>query len=118
MGNTAGIDRLNISLLETCRAIYTEAIECLYSTNTFSFQNAAVLKVFLGAIPPQQHTVLQTVHLDLECAFPLGTNVDLSQLKCHGDFWKVAWDCLLELPALQDLGVRLHPCDGNFWEGQ
>lgn len=44
-----------MSFLRTCRQIYGEARQLLYSTNTFSFDSAHVLNGFISALVQKHH---------------------------------------------------------------
>lgn len=93
-------DRLPISLLRTCRQVYSEAINLLYSSNIFSFRDADTLQRFLCSMPSQRKDHITTIHLDL----PFGSIKGLDTL-----LREETWDELVSLPCLGNMEFRMHP---------
>ena len=56
--------RLDLSVLGTCRQIYTETNILLWTTNTFSFVNPLSLKEFVKILNPMQKRKLAAVHMN------------------------------------------------------
>lgn len=53
----------NIALLQTCRQIYLEAINVLYTTNIFDIDHLQTLIYLSKSIPPQQFATISTLHV-------------------------------------------------------
>lgn len=56
--------RLHLSLLGVCRQIYAEANTIFWTTNTFSFQDIATLRVFMNGLHSTQKKKLTRMHVD------------------------------------------------------
>jgi hypothetical protein len=103
-------DRLSIALLGTCRRVYAEAVNVLYSSNTFTFQNAEVLRGFLGLLSPGSRSSLATVHMDVCPDAPMRSSSDL--------FHQIgACNVFVELPGLRSLELRIHLSPMSRWTG-
>ena len=57
--------RLYYYLLCTCRQIYTEAFPIFWSTNTFCFENSAVMSSIFQKWLPYQKALIRNVRLDI-----------------------------------------------------
>jgi hypothetical protein len=57
------LSRANLGLLQTCRQIYTEAVDLLYSENTFDFATAESFNSFAKTVLPRRLAV--TTALDM-----------------------------------------------------
>jgi hypothetical protein len=104
-------NKLDITLLRTCRKMYGEAISVLYAENAFCFQSLHVLQGWLATLLPQRRDVLRKIHIDLSYnvnshSSPRvnGLAISIDQRTCHDVFTAVA-----HLPILQELEVRIHP---------
>lgn len=53
----------NIALLQTCRQIYLEAINVLYTTNIFDIDHLQTLIYLSKSIPPQHFATISTLHV-------------------------------------------------------
>ena len=58
-----------LSLSLTCRQIYTETIEMLYSSHTFSMAETRMLRVFASTLLQQRLHSIQKLHLELPLPF-------------------------------------------------
>jgi hypothetical protein len=84
--------RLYLQVLRTCRQIYLEASRVFWNTNTFSFNNPNVLKMFMDDRKTAQKQLLRKLHLDM---------------KWHWRFQKRAWEKALTLTLIRSLkGLR------------
>ena len=54
-----------LQVLRTCRQIYLEASRILWTTNTFSFSNPNVMKMFMNDRKTAQKQLLKKMHLDM-----------------------------------------------------
>jgi hypothetical protein len=67
---TPGMD--SIPLLQSCRKIYTEAIDSLYSGPAFAFPNPKAFFYFAGSLLPQRLASIKTVEMHFnEATLPL-----------------------------------------------
>lgn len=114
----AGCDSTNqdnkpyLQVLRTCRQVYLEASRVLWNTNTFSFDNPNVLKMFMSNRKTAQKQLLRKLHLDMSWSWR---------------FEKRAWEKTLTLTLIRSLkGLRtfhlyIEQCllnrDAN-WEGK
>ncbi|RJE27153.1 hypothetical protein PHISCL_00506 [Aspergillus sclerotialis] len=92
-------DRLPVSLLRSCRRVYTEAIDLLYSSNIFSFRDANTLQRFLCSMPSQRKELITTIHMDLPFECTKGLDTILRE---------ETWDELVSLPSLRNMEFRMH----------
>lgn len=58
----------NIALLQTCRQIYLEAINVLYTTNVFDIDHLQTLVYLSRSIPPQHFATITTLHISWQVA--------------------------------------------------
>ncbi|KAF2807902.1 uncharacterized protein BDZ99DRAFT_464801 [Mytilinidion resinicola] len=93
-----GGDRVSPQLLRTCREVYAEAIEFLYSSNIFSFRSPYAVERFVGGLTPENREEVRAFHLDLK----------LPSLGAPKDSWKTIHDMLPMLPGLRELEIRVH----------
>ncbi|KAF2491634.1 hypothetical protein BU16DRAFT_530105 [Lophium mytilinum] len=94
-------------LLRTCRAVYAEAIEFLYSANVFSFRSQKTLARFLADVAPEKLALVRVVHLDVvpcQNATSLGYH---HEMECAFSAIRVA----ARLPGLRELEVRAHAAE-------
>ncbi|KAF2495742.1 hypothetical protein BU16DRAFT_618497 [Lophium mytilinum] len=97
-----GGDRVSPQLLRTCREVYAESIEFLYSSNIFSFRSPYTLERFVDGLTPQSRDDVRAFHLDLK----------LPSLGAPKDGWKSIQDMLPLLPGLRELEIRVHCYQG------
>jgi hypothetical protein len=85
-------NRPHLQVLRTCRQIYLEASRVLWNTNTFSFDDPNVLKMFMNNRKTAQKQLLRKLHLDMTW---------------HWGFQKRAWEKALTLTLIRSLkGLR------------
>ncbi|KAL8762371.1 MAG: hypothetical protein Q9184_001633, partial [Pyrenodesmia sp. 2 TL-2023] len=111
----------NVALLRSCRQIYVEAVEIMYSSNTFDFDHQDLFLLFARSILPQRLALIRNLQLCLGTA-----NLDEAFLwtepavKGWGSMWQIIGN---DMPALKHLHVRLleqnvtlHPTlDDDWW---
>ncbi|KAF1969540.1 hypothetical protein BU23DRAFT_601496 [Bimuria novae-zelandiae CBS 107.79] len=56
-------DRRPLALLVSCRQIYSECIDILYSHNTFAFDDPALVSSFLTSLLPRRRKLVASFHL-------------------------------------------------------
>lgn len=104
-------NRVPAQLLRTCRDVYSEAIELLYSSNVFSFKDPRVLQDFIASTLPQRCASITTIHLDLQFVEPPSISVDsekdITKFKKSSEI--CAWDALASLLSLRNIQIRIHP---------
>lgn len=111
----------NVALLRSCRQIYTEAVETMYSSNTFDFDHQNLFLFFARSILPQRLATIRNLHLCLGTA-------SVAQAFLWGEPAVKGWDSMWhiigrDMPALKQLNVRLveqnialHPTlDDDWW---
>ncbi|KAE8450933.1 hypothetical protein EG329_005373 [Mollisiaceae sp. DMI_Dod_QoI] len=94
-----------IPLLQTCRKIYADAIEVLYTSNTFDFDCMEALISFSACVVPHRFDSIQNVQLDLQFNhshyFGEGTPCnDYSR-------WERLWRIIGSMKHLQHLWVKI-----------
>ena len=107
------------SFLRSCRRIYSEAIEVLYSDNTFEILDAAGFVAFSVSVLPHR--------FDKICSLRLGQQVTTIIGSClikgpctHGcsppntTVWEQCWDLIANMRNLQELFVTLRNDRGIF----
>jgi hypothetical protein len=95
-----------LSLLQTCRIIYTETMPILYKTNTFDFNHIDTLVYFQRCILPQR--LDQVRFLRLEWYFEY-LHVGLAHMARHRNLttWSEICDALASFTGLQELTLYL-----------
>jgi hypothetical protein len=78
----------HLQVLRTCRQVYLEASRVLWNSNTFSFDNPNILKIFMNNRKTAQKQLLRKLHLDM---------------KWNWRFEKRAWDKALSLTLIRSL---------------
>lgn len=103
-----------MGLVKTCRAIYNESIDILYTTNTFSVQTCSNLETFIWftiSIRPCRLASITDMYINIfaECFAPFWT--DMTRGSRFWDFirdWGRLWEIMAtQMPALKILRVRL-----------
>lgn len=103
-----------MGLVKTCRAIYNESINVLYTTNTFSVQTCSNLETFIWftkSIRPCRLASITDMYINMlaECFAPFWT--DMTAGSKFWDFicdWGRVWETMAtQMPALKTLRVRL-----------
>ncbi|KAL2859177.1 hypothetical protein BJX68DRAFT_261625 [Aspergillus pseudodeflectus] len=94
-------DRI-LPLLRTCRGIYFEAVDLIYTANTLFFEDLATLAAFPRCVTPDRLSAIQCVRLDL---FPFKD--EMIYLDTIQTGWQPAIDALVAMHGLVDLAVRI-----------
>lgn len=92
-----------LPLLVSCRRIYSEAIQVLYSANTFEFtQNFAAFTFLKVMLPPQRLSSLRSFHLHMRIPRHPATNKRATR------DWQNLWSFFLnETTGLRELSIEL-----------
>ena len=95
------------ALLMTCVQVYQEAIEIMYSTNTFIFPDFATLFSFSKTVPTQRLNAIRTlkIHYSPTKSVPYPhTRTEHYDLPCDlGDFWEI----VVNMKGLRHLDLDL-----------
>ncbi|KAF2465612.1 uncharacterized protein BDR25DRAFT_85496 [Lindgomyces ingoldianus] len=99
-------DMRPLALIMTCRQIYSEAINFLYSLNTFSFDEVDVVIAFFATLLPHRKNLTTSFHFT--CNFtqvgPI-RNVYFEPRNDRAGNWRRACDFLKKLPFLHSLTI-------------
>ncbi|KAF2021074.1 hypothetical protein BU24DRAFT_14337 [Aaosphaeria arxii CBS 175.79] len=100
-----------LSLLGSCRQIYSESINFLYSSNTFSFDEFSTLIDFFPTLIPKRRALISSVHMLIDFA-PSCSSQRLSPFAHiytpHNDSladWQQCTAILKSLPALTNVTI-------------
>ncbi|KAL2820288.1 hypothetical protein BJX63DRAFT_380374 [Aspergillus granulosus] len=97
-----------LPLLRTCRGIYFEAVDLIYTANTLLFEDLATLSAFPRCVTPDRLSSIQRVRLDI---FPYK---DENTIRTG---WQSAIDALVAMHGLVDLTMRIHWAENlSRWE--
>ncbi|OBT40324.1 hypothetical protein VE00_08472 [Pseudogymnoascus sp. WSF 3629] len=100
--------KLDFAILLTCRQIYSEAIDILYSTTTFDFGSRQLLWDFPSLVLPQRFALISAIEMLWEF-IDLGLSpIDTERTQLYQDMWAM----LAAMPNLRHLkiGVAAHEC--------
>ncbi|EEP82023.1 predicted protein [Uncinocarpus reesii 1704] len=98
-------DIVPIALLQTCRQIYTEAIEVFYAEATFkAFTPVGVDKMFVGT-PSQRMDSVRSIWIDIRFAITCSLQCDGLEEVFNEDTWAVAVRSFSRLPRLRDIRI-------------
>ncbi|KAL3489982.1 hypothetical protein BJX62DRAFT_144650 [Aspergillus germanicus] len=94
-----------IPLLRTCRGIYFEAADLIYTVNTLFFEDLATLAAFPQCVTTDRLSSIQRVRLDL---FLFKDDIDeRNYLDTIRTGWRPAIDALVAMHGLVDLTIRI-----------
>lgn len=95
-----------LALPQTCRQIYCETIELLYSTNTFDISDLGVLKYFVHGVVPKRLRLIQAlrVHWQDPSWCPRWPTAHVGFAGTWEFFWRVAID---ELTGLKNIDILM-----------
>ena len=103
-----------LSVLLTCRLIYSESIDLLYSANTFQVDNLHLFKYLHTLILPQRLQAIKRLVLILEFAqFPLSAN----EMETNGQSQAMVWNILSRMEGLREVHLHLQAVeiDERMW---
>lgn len=94
------------ALLKSCRQIYAEAIDMLYSTNTFLITNLYILFAFVKTILPRRFHMIQAIQVTYIFTFAV-TPTYRCYIRCSLQEWKNFWTLIASMQGLRYLTVQL-----------
>ncbi|KAF2744499.1 hypothetical protein M011DRAFT_384380, partial [Sporormia fimetaria CBS 119925] len=101
-----------IPLMLTCRLVYKEAIDVLYTTNTFSFNDLDCLRYFKSTIPPRAFDRIW--YLDISWVGTWWAHVPNTTVVRQPRYppydrntWEDTWRIVSEIPQLKGLRVEI-----------
>ena len=108
-----------LPLLLTCRQIYTESIDLLYSSHVFSFADTGMLNVIASTILPQRLKSIRKLHLEraLPHQEPFGVPISDYDSECSREEAKILRDfCQLvnRMEGLQELRIDIFNLEKRF----
>ncbi|KAF2640452.1 hypothetical protein P280DRAFT_319428 [Massarina eburnea CBS 473.64] len=109
-----------VGMLRSCRQVYSEAIDYLYSTNCFSFSDLDCLRYFSSTILPQRFALIRTLDIEWCLTWPIYDPIAQSLLLTtpalyppHDEAtWEETWRIVAEMPNLRFIRVSLLHFDG------
>jgi hypothetical protein len=119
-GQTEPTDGDIIPFLQTCRQVYSEAIEFLYSTNTFSISDLDCLRYLSCTVLPCRFQMIQKIQLEWSLTWPIYDSIAQNLLLMvpvlyppHDEAtWEATWRIIAEMPNLKKLLVSLVHFEG------
>ncbi|KAL8954102.1 MAG: hypothetical protein Q9222_000081 [Ikaeria aurantiellina] len=95
----------NIALLMTCRQIYKEAVEILYSSNTFDFDHQDLFLLFTRSILPQRLAQIRSLEFSFKT---LHLKLPFAYAESVKSAWVLMWRIIAkDTPALRHLRLRI-----------
>ncbi|KAI4094894.1 MAG: hypothetical protein LQ344_001939 [Seirophora lacunosa] len=110
--DTSHEERGIASLLRSCQQVYHEAIDVLYSSNTFDISDLGILKYFVQGVPPKRLALIRDLRVHWSMSL-----LPSSQPAPHKDFggtWEMFWRiAMVELKGLRTVNIMLCGNDGE-----
>ncbi|KAF2471249.1 uncharacterized protein BDR25DRAFT_303317 [Lindgomyces ingoldianus] len=109
-----------LPLLRSCRQVYSESIQFLYSTNTFSFSDLDCLRYFSCTTLPHRFDLIQTIDLEWCMSWPIYDPIAQQLLLNNPALyppndeatWEETWRIIANMPNLSFIRVSLLYFDG------
>ncbi|OBT85286.1 hypothetical protein VE02_06534 [Pseudogymnoascus sp. 03VT05] len=95
--------KLDFAILLTCRQVYSEAIDILYSTTTFDFGTRQLLCNFPSLVLPQRFALISAIEMQWEFV-NLGASVITAK---HRQLYHDMWAMLAGMPNLRHLKIAV-----------
>jgi len=98
-----------LPLLQTCRMIYSEAVDQMYSRNIFHFNDPGDIRYFSRAIVPQRLNAIHSIVVDWERSFSIFNPYNYIPKQDNEEWkaWKQTWDIIARMEGLQEVRVIL-----------
>ena len=99
------------AILRTCRQIYAEAVDLLYTTNTFILYDFHTLTTFAKSIPPQRLNAIRSlrVHYSPTTSIPYShERTQQYNLPLKLDWF---WETVIGMQSLRDLDIYMEAYD-------
>ena len=110
------------AILRTCRQIYREAVDLLYTGNTFVFQSPFFLFAFANAVLPYRFNAIRKIRICYEqLAYPFWSPSISRQLDPPSrdlmlrQEWRQSWTTIAGMPHLTTLHVTLDGRSSGCW---
>ena len=107
---------INVRLLRTCRQVYAEVVQILYSTNTFDVDDLSAFNHFAAIAPPVGLSSIRSLHLHWINAYPPLEFIETqSPVEAPYDdttylrFWQTTAN---RMPALRELRLAIN----DLWD--
>ena len=116
---TEGFGQGVLDLLRTCRQIYTEGVDLLYSQNTFDFNGPESLISLSTTVLPQRLDALGSLQMTwtfFRTEFFFQTQAfDTEKVLLAGDdaIWKACWQVIAGMKGLKDIRIWLSMSPAN-----
>ncbi|KAF2250713.1 hypothetical protein BU26DRAFT_562678 [Trematosphaeria pertusa] len=109
-----------IPFLQTCRQIYSESIDFLYSTNCFSFSDLDCLRYFSCTTLPARFALIQTLDIEWCMSWPIYDPIAQALLLSNPALypphdeatWEETWRIIADMPNLKFIRASLLYFDG------
>ncbi|KAL8759375.1 MAG: hypothetical protein Q9199_000810 [Rusavskia elegans] len=105
------------AILRTCRQIYTEAVDLLYTGNTFVFQTTLILAYFAKAVLPYRFNAIRKVRIcfeqDNEPFWPFCSSQP--SITTPREEWNQAWKTIAGMEHLTTLHVSFDSTMAEYW---
>ncbi|KAH8724101.1 hypothetical protein GQ44DRAFT_618706 [Phaeosphaeriaceae sp. PMI808] len=107
---------VNTALLRTCRLIYSEAVESLYTTNSFSLSTNSgqvpTLDYLSYYFRPHRLAAIRNLRIywqidRMPYSMITGSLTDSEIPGLYSDAWRKSWDCLSRMSGLRRLDITL-----------
>lgn len=99
-----------MSLIGSCRQIYSESIDHLYALNTFSFDDPEVFNLFYASLLPHRRNRIRSIHflIDNLAWGPTDRTFNTTYMPKEKDSmpWRNTTQIISELPHIQTLTIQ------------
>ncbi|KAE9378625.1 hypothetical protein N431DRAFT_459958 [Stipitochalara longipes BDJ] len=102
---TAGMQKLEFAILLTCRKIYSEAIDLLYRTTTFVFNDPNLFRIFPHFLLPRRFEAITSI--EGVWRMPAPTRYEVPTDSGFTRFWNQMFTILANMPSLNHLKIVL-----------
>ncbi|KAF2495984.1 hypothetical protein BU16DRAFT_617501 [Lophium mytilinum] len=108
-GSIQGTSRTEIALLQTCRQVYGEAINLLYSTATFDFISGRPFMYFKCAILPQRLNAITSLQIYwFSYEMPTRDDREIIQIEYLPNHWDPMCRTIVTMKGLRSFTLLLH----------
>ena len=104
---TEGFDQDLLDLLRTCRQIYTECIDILYSQTIFDISRPESLISFSATLLPQRFDSISSLQLTWSFFCNKSSDPERPLLRGDNSLWKACWQIIATMKELKNIRVWL-----------